>query len=162
MNREFAERRKERKDAKKWRRDRKRKDREAREKENQAQEKEVKSPLPSPETTPEPESSPSEGGEVDYSSWPDPNVEAAGGQSPGQRGAGTEPPAQAEGESPRARLSEEGLLAQADAGTLERVSPPRHQTSPGAAPGGCSTGASGSARAPKRGSRKRKLDAASG
>ena len=67
VNCEFAERKKERKDAEKQRRDRKRKEKEAREKENQAREKEGNAPIPTPDSTPEPESSPRRGGEVDYS-----------------------------------------------------------------------------------------------
>ena len=62
VNREFAERWKERK-----------------EKENQAREKQGKSPIPTPDSTTEPESSSSAEGEVDYLSWPDPNAEATGG-----------------------------------------------------------------------------------
>ena len=53
-NREFAEKKKERKDAEKQRRDRKRKEKEAREKENQAREKEGNAPIPTPDSTPEP------------------------------------------------------------------------------------------------------------
>ena len=61
-------------------------------------EKEVKSPLLLPDTTPEPKSSSSAEGEVVYSMLPDPDTEGAGGQSPDQQRAGTEPPTQAEGE----------------------------------------------------------------
>ena len=69
-----------------------------RDKANRALEKEGKPPIPTPDSTPEPESSPSAEVEADYSTLPDPNMEGAGGQSPDQRGAGTEHPAQAEGE----------------------------------------------------------------
>ena len=119
--------------------------------------REGKLPFPSPDTMPEPESSPSASGNVDYTMLDDPDTEGTGGQSPGQRRAGIEPPAQAEGEGARVRSSDERSPARPDAGTLERVSPPGHQTGPGAAPGGRSAGASGSARAPRSGSKKRKL-----
>jgi len=83
-----------------------------------------------PDSTPEPESPSSvAAGQADYSMWPESDTERAGGQSPGQRRAGTEPPMQAEG-SP----------AQPDAGTLELASPPRGQTGPGATSGGRSAG----------------------
>ena len=59
VNREYAERQKEQKDAEKRCRERKRKDREAREKENRAREKQGKSPIPMPDSTPEPVSLPS-------------------------------------------------------------------------------------------------------
>ena len=81
VNREFTERKKKRKDAEKQRRDRKRK------------EKEGKPPIPMPDSTPEPESpSFAAAGQVDYSMWPESDIEGAGGWSPGQRRAGTEPP----------------------------------------------------------------------
>ena len=102
------------------------------------------------------------GGEVDNSMLPKLDTEEAGGQSLGQRGAGTEPPVQAEGENTRARSPAERSPAKPNAGSLRRVSPPRRQTGPGAVPGDRSAGAGGSARAPKSGSRKRKLDATSG
>ena len=159
-NREFAER-KERKDAEKRRRDRRRKGREAREKENRTREKQSKLPIPTPDSTPEPESSASAEVEVNYSALPDPNAEGVKRQSPGQRGVGTEPPAQAEGEDTRAPSPEEGSPAQLNVGTLERVPPPRHQTGPGAAPGDRSSGAGGPVQAPKSGSKKSKLEAAS-
>ena len=163
MNREFAERKKERKDAEKQRRDRKRKEKEARDKANRALEKEGKPPIPTPDSTPEPESPFSAAtGQVNYSMWLESDTKRAGGRSPGQRRAATEPPVQAEGEDMRARSPVEGSPAQPDAGTLELVSPPRGQTGPGATSGGRSAGASGSSRAPKSGSKKRKLDAASG
>jgi len=108
-NREFAERKKERKDAEKCRRDRKRDRREAREKENRARAREGMSPIPLPDSTPDPDSSSSvAAGQVDYSMWPESDTERAGGQSPGQRRAGTEPPVQAEGEDTRARWPVEG------------------------------------------------------
>ena len=84
MNRDFAKRKKERKDAEKRRAERKRKNKERCEKENRARERQGKSPIPTPDSTPESESSPSAEGEVDYSALPDPNTEGAGGQSPGQ------------------------------------------------------------------------------
>ena len=93
MNREFVERQKERKDAEKRRCERKRKDKEVRDKVNRALEKQGKSLIPTPDSTLEPESSPSAEVEVDYSALPDPNTKGAGGQSPDQRGVGTEPPA---------------------------------------------------------------------
>ena len=73
-NREFAEKKKEWKDAEKRRRDWKRDKREAREKENRARVKEGKSPIPTPDSTPEPESSPSAEGEVDPSALPGPSA----------------------------------------------------------------------------------------
>ena len=141
MNRELAERKKKQKDAEKRCQERKRKDKEAREKVNRALARRGKSPIPSPDTTPEPESSSSAVGEVDYSMLLDPHTKGAGGQSTDQA---------------------ERSPAQPDAGSLGRVSPPRRQTGLGAAPGGRSAGAGGSARAPKSGAKKRKLDAASG
>ena len=163
MNRGFAERKKERKDAKKQRRDRKRKEKEARDKANRALEKEGKPPIPMPDSTPELESPSSVvAGQVDYSMWPEPDTERAGGRSPGQRRAGIEPPVQIEGEGTRVQSPAEELAALPDAGTLERASLPRGQTGPGATSGGRSAGASGSSRAPKSGSMKRKLDVASG
>ena len=82
VNREFTERKKKRKDAEKQRGDRKRKEKEARDKANWALEKQGKSLIPTPDSTPEPESSPSAEVEVDYSALPDPDAERAGGQSP--------------------------------------------------------------------------------
>ena len=147
-NRAHAEREKERKDAEKRRCDRKRDGREAREKENRARARRGTSLIPSPNTTPEPESSPSAEGEVDYSMLPDPDAEAVAGQSPGQRRASTNLPVQAEGEDRRARSPVERSSMQSNAGTLERASPSRGQTGRGAPPGGPSAGASGSSRAP--------------
>ena len=162
MNRGFAERKKEWKDAKKQRRDQKRKEKEARDKANRALEKEGKLPIPTPDSTPEPESpSSAAAGQVDYSMWPESNTEGAGGWSPGQRRTGTEPTVQAEGEDTDAQSPAEGSPAQPGAGTLERASLPRGQTGPGATSGDRSAGASGSSRAPKSGL-KSKLDAASG
>ena len=111
---------------------------------------------------PEPESSPSAEGEVDYSALLDPNTEGAGGQSPGQQHAGTEPPTEVEGEDTRVRSPTERPPAQPVAGTFRRSSPPRREAGPGAAPGGRSAGAIRPTQAPKSGSKKRKLDAASG
>ena len=145
MNREFAERQKEWKDVEKRHRERKRKDKEAQEKENRVREKEVKSPLLLPDTTPEPKSSSSAEGEVVYSMLPDPDTEGAGGQSPDQQRAGTEPPTQAEGEGLRVQSLEERSPVRPDAGTLERVSPPRPHTGPGAAPSRRLARANGSA-----------------
>ena len=156
------ERQKERKDAEKWCRERKRKDREAREKENRAREKQGNLPIPTPDSTPEPESPHSAEGDDDSSALHDPNMEGAGGQSPGHQHAGSEPPAEAEGEDTCAPSPEEKSPAQLNTGTLERVPLPRHQSGPGSVPGGRSVGAGGSARVPKRSSRKRKLDAALG
>ena len=65
-NRQFAEVQKERKDAEKRRRKQKRKDKEKREKANREQVREGKLPFPSPDTMPEPESSPSASGNVDH------------------------------------------------------------------------------------------------
>jgi len=163
VNREFAERKKERKDAEKQRGDRKRKEKEARDKANRALEKEGKPPIPTPDSTPEPESpSSAAAGQVDYSMWPESDTEGAGGRSPGQRRAGTKPPVQAEGEDTRAQSPAEGSPAQPGTGTLERASLPRGQTGPGATSGGRSAGACGSSRAPKSGSKKRKLGVTSG
>ena len=81
-NREFAERKKERKDAEKRRSERKRKEKEARDKANWALEKQGKSLIPTPDSTLEPESLPSVEVEVDYSALPNPNTKGAGGQSP--------------------------------------------------------------------------------
>ena len=163
VKREFAERKKERKDAKKQRRDRKRKEKEARDKANRALEKEGKPPIPMPDSTPDPESpSSAAAGQVDYSMWPESDTERDGSRSPGQRRAGTVPLVRAEGKGTRMQSPAEGLPAQPDAGTLERASPPRGQTGLGATSGDRSVGASGSSRASKSGSKKRKLDAASG
>ena len=74
MNREFTERRKERKDAEKRRSERKRKKKEVRDKANRALEKQVKSLIPTPDSRPEPESSPSAEGEVDPSALPGPST----------------------------------------------------------------------------------------
>ena len=82
-NREFGEKKKERKDAEKRRRDQKRDEKEGRKKENRAQEKEGKSPILTPNSTPELESPPPVRGEVDYLMWPESDTEGAGGQSPG-------------------------------------------------------------------------------
>ena len=153
-NREFEERRKERKDAEKRRRERKRKDRDERDKAKREREKEGKS-------TPEPGSSPSTPGDVDYSMMPDLDMEAAGGQSPVQRGAGTEPPSSVGGGT-HALMTGEGSPAQADAETLGQVSPPRPQSAPSAPPVGHSAGVGGWSRTTKSVSRKRKLDAALG
>ena len=102
MNREFAERKKEKKDAEKWRHDWKMDEKEAREKENRAREREGKAPIPTPDSTPEPESpSPAEVGQVDYSMCPESDVERV------------------EGEDTRARSPVEGSHAQPDAGALE-------------------------------------------
>ena len=80
MNRGFAERKKEWKDAKKQRRDQKRKEKEARDKANRALEKEGKPPIPTPDSTPEPESpSSAAAGQVDYSMWPESDTELPGG-----------------------------------------------------------------------------------
>ena len=84
MNREFAERQKERKDAEKRRRERKRKDKEAKDRVKRALGKQGKSPISTPDSTPEPESSPSAEVEVDYSALLDPDAERSGGQSPSQ------------------------------------------------------------------------------
>jgi hypothetical protein len=51
------------------------------------------SPLAMPETTQKQDLSPSTSGDVDYSTLETTNTEATGGQSSGQRRAGTEPPA---------------------------------------------------------------------
>jgi len=80
---------------------------------------------------------------------------------PGHQLIGSEPPAEVEGEDMRVRSPIERPPAQPVAGTLRRASPLRREASPGAAPGGHSVGAGGSARAPRSGSWKRKLDAAS-
>jgi hypothetical protein len=163
VNRGFAKRKKERKDAEKQRRDRKRKEKEARDKANRALEKEGKPPIPTPDSTPEPESpSSAAAGQVDYSMWLESDTEGAGGRSPGQRRADTEPPAQAEYEDTHAQSPAEGSPPQPGAGTLEGASLPRGQTGPDATSGGCSAGASGLSPAPKGGSKKRKLGAASG
>ena len=163
MNCGFAERKIERKDANKQRRDRKRKEKEARDKANRALEKEGKPPIPMPDSTPELESPSSVvAGQVDYSMWPESDIERAGGRSLGQHRAGTEPPVQAEGEGTCVQSPAEELPAHPDAGTLERASPPRGQTGPGATSGGRSAGASGSSRATRSGSKKCKLDAALG
>ena len=122
MNCQYAEALKERKDAEKRRQERKRKDKERQEKENRAREKQGKSPIPTPDSTPEQESSPSAEGEVDYSMLPDPNTEGAGGQSPGQQHAGTEPPTEVEGEDTRVRSLAERPLAQLSAGPLRLAS----------------------------------------
>ena len=114
-------------------------EKEEREKLNRERAKKGKSPLPSPETMAEPDSSPSGSGNVDYSMWPNPDTEGTGGQSPGQRRAGTEPPAQAVGESTRMRTTDERTPARPDVETLGRVSPPRHQVGPGMGPAGHST-----------------------
>ena len=160
MNREFAERKKERKDAEKQRRDRKRKE-EVRDMANRVLEKEGKPPIPTPDSMPEPESpSSAAAGQVDYSMWPESDTERAGDRSPGHGRASTEPPVQAEGEDTRARSPVEGSPAQLNAGTLKLASPPRGQTGPGATSGGRSAGASGLSRAPKSGSKKCKLGAA--
>ena len=94
--------------------------------------------------------------------WPESDTELAGGQSPGQRQAGTEPPVQAEGEDTRVQSPIEGSPTQPGAGTLKRTSLPRGQTGLGATSGGHLAGSSGSSQAPKSVSKKRKLDAASG
>ena len=84
VNSEFAERKKERKDAKKQRRDRKRKEKEARDKANRVMEKEGKPPIPTPDSTLESESPFSAAtGQVDYSMWPESDTERAGCLSPG-------------------------------------------------------------------------------
>ena len=120
VNRGFAERKKEQKDAKKQRRDRKRKEKEARDKANRALEKEGKPPIPTPDSTPEPESpSSAAAGQVDYSMWPESDAEGVEGRSPGQRQVGTEPPVQAGDEDTRARSPAEESLVQLDTGTLE-------------------------------------------
>ena len=160
-NRQFAEAKKERKDVEKQRRDRKRRDKEEREKANREWVKEGKSPLPLPETTPEPDSSPSGSGNVDYLMWPDPDMEGARGQSPGQRRAGAKTPAPVD-EKAHARTSGERSPTWFDVETLGQVSPLRHQVGPSAAPVGRSTGTGGSARAPRSGSKKRKLGTTSG
>ena len=129
---------------------------------NQERAKKGKSPLPSPETMPEPDSSPLGSGNVDYSMWPIPDTEGTGGQSPGQRRAGTEPPAQAEGEDTRPPSPVGRRSAQPIAGTLEQALPPKTQTGPGVVPSGCSMRSSRSAGAPKSGSKKHKLEATSG
>ena len=162
MNCQYAEALKERKDAEKRRRDRKRKDKEAREKENREWAREGKSPIPSPDSMPKRDSSPSGLGNVDYSMLPDPDTEVAGGQSPDQQQAGDEPPASPVGNRAPVQTMGKRTPAQADAETLRRASPPRPRVAPSAPPVGNSAGTSGSARAPKSGLRKRKLDAASG
>ena len=163
MNCEFAKRKKEWKDAEKQRCDQKRKEKQARDKANRALEMEGKLPILTPDSTPDPESpSSAVEGQVDYSMWPESDAEEAEGRSPGHRQVGTEPPVQAEGEDTHARSPAEGTLMQPDARTLERASLSRGQTGPGSASGGRSAGASGSSRAPKSGSKKHKLDAASG
>ena len=84
-----------------------------------------------PDSTPEPESPSSvAAGQVDYSMWPESDTEGAGGRSPGQRRAGTEPLVQAEDEDTRAQSPAEGSPAQPGAGTLEQASLPRGQTGP--------------------------------
>ena len=122
-NRKFAERRK---DTEKRRSERKRKEKEARDKANRALEKQGKSLIPTPDSMPEPESSPSAEVEVDYSALPDPNAEGVEDQSPGQQEVGTESPAQAKGGDTRAPSLEEGSPAWLDVGTLEWVPPLRH------------------------------------
>jgi hypothetical protein len=86
---------------------------------------------------------------------------AAGGQSSGQRRAGTEPPAPVVGERTHVRKTGKRMPARSGMETLRRVSPPRHQVGLGVPPVGCSTGACGPVQASRSGSRKRKLDAAS-
>ena len=137
-------------------------EKEEREKVNRERAKKGKSPLPSPETMAEPDSSPSGSGNVDYSMYPTLTRKGTGGQSPGQRRAGIEPPAQAVGGSTRTRTTDERMPVRPDVETLGRVSPPRHQVGPSAGPIGHSTGTSGSARAPRSGSKKRKLITVSG
>ena len=118
VNREFVERQKERKDAEKRRCERKRKDKEVRDKVNRALEKQGKSPILTPDSTPEPESPPSAEVEVDYSALPDPKAEGTRGQPPSQQHVGTEPPTQVEGEDELARSLAERPPAQPVAGTL--------------------------------------------
>ena len=63
-----------------------------REKLNREREGEGLSPLPTPETTPEPDLPPSWLDDVDYSMSETPDTEAAGGQTLGQWRAGVEAP----------------------------------------------------------------------
>ena len=88
-------------------RDRKRKEKEKREKVNRERVVDGLSPLAMPETTPEQDLLPSTSGDVDYSTLETPNTEATGGQSSGQRRAGTEPPVLAVGESTHVRMTDE-------------------------------------------------------
>ena len=130
---------------------------------NRELEKEGKPPIPTPDSMSEPESpSSAAAGQVDYSMWPESDIEGVGGRSPGQHRAGTEPPVQVEGEDTRAQSPAEGSPVQPGAGTLERASLPRGQTGPGATSGGHSAGANGSSQALKSGSKKHKLGATSG
>ena len=99
------------------------------------------SPLAMPESTPEPGSSPSAPGDVDYWMLPDLDTEAAGGQSPVRRGAGTEPPSPM-GKGTHVQTIGEGSPVQADAGTLGLVFLPR----PLAALSVCRYGLPGAAR----------------
>ena len=131
-----------------------------REKLNREREEDGLSPLPTPETAPDPDLSPSGSEVADYSTLGTPNTEVAGGQSSGQWRAGTVPPAPVVGESTHARMTGERTPAWPGVENLGRVSPPRHQVGLGARPIGCSTGAGGLVRATRSGSRKRKLDAA--
>ena len=142
-------------------RDRKRKEKEKREKVNRERVVDGLSPLAMPETTPEQDLLPSTSGDVDYSTLETPNTEATGGQSSGQRRAGTEPPALAVDESMHVRTTDERTPARPGVEALERVLPPRHQVGPGTAPVGHSTGVGGPVRAPRSSSRKCKLDATS-
>ena len=90
MNRQYAEARKERKDAENRCRDRKLREKRKREKVNQERAKQGKSPLVSPETTPELGLSPSALGDIEYSMLENFKLEVAGGQSSGQRRADAE------------------------------------------------------------------------
>ena len=91
MSRQYAEARKEWKDAEKRRRDRKLREKEKREKVNWERAEEGLSPLATPVITPEPDLSPSATGDVIYSMLETPDMEAARGQSSGQWQVGTEP-----------------------------------------------------------------------
>ena len=92
MNRQYAEARKERKDAENRCRDRKLREKRKREKVNQERAKQGQSLLVMPETTPEPGVSPSASSDIDYSMLETFNKEVAGGQSSGQRWADAEAP----------------------------------------------------------------------
>ena len=136
------------------------KEKETREKLNREQEEDGLSPLPTLETTPEPDLSPSGLDDVDYLMPKTPNTEAAGGQTSGQRRAGAEAPSLVVGERKHARMMGARAPTRPGVETLKRVTPPRYQVGVGAQPIGHSMGAGGMARAPRSSSRKRKLDAA--
>ena len=125
MNRQYAETRKERKDAGKRHRDRKMMEKEKREKVNREWAEDGLSQLLRLETTPEPDLSPSASGDVDYSMLETPNTGAARGQSPGQRRVGAKASALAVGEGTPMQTTSERSPARPDVETLGRVMPPR-------------------------------------